>query len=350
MRYILFVGFGNTLADLEIHAQINNPQKEGDLSSSFVMDTDEEAIKIVSKLGSAIKLAKEVGGVDSLVEDISSRIYSKTFSITNLNDFNLSAKLNDDVKRDVGQSRFILPKNNYGLSPLIILKEKVTEFLVDSSKSKLYQTIWVHNFEHWIKKDREMPFFNARAGMLPPKIARSMVNLIPGSGVGKTLVDPFCGSGRVLVEAAEMGYKVIGLDIVSDQVEDTKANLRHLNLSGEVHLQDATHLSEIVKDIDAIVTEPFLGKPNLRPDKSEFAAVGLQKLYLGCLKDWYKSLKMGGFIVMVFPILTGVKKDFHTSKIIDSVKKLGYNSLAQTIYSRPDAGIKREIIILQKQN
>ena len=186
--------------------------------------------------------------------------------------------------------------------------------------------------------------------MLPPKIARSMVNLVPGDPSGKLLIDPFCGSGRILVEAAQLGYKVVGTDLILSQVEAAQANLKFLDLPGEIFVHDATHLSEKFTNIDCIVTEPFMGKPNLRPDQVDYAVRGLGKLYLGCLKDWYKALKPGGFIVMVFPILTGLKREYSTSSVIDAVKNIGYNQLTRVTYARPEARVRREIIVLQKNN
>jgi tRNA G10 N-methylase Trm11 len=122
-------------------------------------------------------------------------------------------------------------------------------------------------------------------------------------------------------------------------------------MESEVVCMDSTHFSQKFQNkIDLIVTEPFMGKPNLRPDKIKFVVPGLEKLYLGCLKDWYASLKPNGVIVMVFPWFNDGKKDYKTSKIIDGKLALSYNQLNQGIlYSRPGATIKREIIVLQKK-
>ncbi len=348
MRFILFVGSGNTLAGPEISVRIPGSSQVSEFVYSFDAGDKEEAIKLASSLGSSLKIAEELETKDTGAKNLSSLITQKEFSITDLNELSRSYDLCEAVKDILGKVRFVVPKNEFGLSPVIIVKNKIDELLVDQKDKKIYRTVWVHDFEHWIKKDREMPFVNAKAGMLPPKIARSMVNLIPGDTQGKLLVDPFCGSGRILVEASELGYRVAGLDASASQVSDSQANLKHLGIEGEIFVYDATHLSKKFTDIDAIVTEPFLGKPNLRPDQVDYAVKGLEKLYLGCLKDWHKALKSGGYIIMVFPILTGARKEYHTSRIIDSVKNLSYNLLARVVYSRPEAGIKREIITLQK--
>lgn len=351
MQFILFVGAGNSLADAEVKAQIPSVRTLWPLAYSFDASDLNETISLVSKLGSSLKLLVEAESGDVTASKISGLIKTKNFSISSFKPLPALAEIQHQVKSLLPQSRFVSSKDQFGLSPVLITKQKVTEIFIDESSQKLFQTVWVHDFKHWIDKDRHMPRVNARAGMLPPKIARTMINLIPMDPKGKTLLDPFCGSGRVLIEASEMGYEVIGLDISQDQVNDTLANLKHMNVSANIQVHDAAHASEILsQEIDLIVTEPYLGKPNLRLDQSEYAVIGLKKLYLGALKDWLKVLKPGGYIVMVFPILPGVKTDYATSKVIDDKHLLGYNQLSRgLIYSRPEAGIKREIVILQKQ-
>lgn len=350
MRFLLFVGASNTLAGSEIEAQISGATLYH--QNVFLFESPDETIAqgLVANLGCSIKLAKEMPGVVPVVESLGDLVTTKNFSVTSLDNYQTSAKINQDLKDVLGKGRFILPKDQFGLSPILIKKHRIDEFLIDSVREEVWKTTWVHDFEHWIKKDRHLPFANAKAGILPPKIARSMVNLVPLEPQGKLLIDPFCGSGRVLVEAVERGYEVAGVDILADQVRETKANLSFLGFEAKVEVLDATHLSDRFKDVDAIVTEPFLGKPNQRPDQIKYLVPGLQKLYLGCLKDWLKVLKPGGFIVMVFPSFDTGKQVYKTSSIIDGKLELSYNLLKRGIlYSRPNADVRREIVILQKK-
>lgn len=355
MRFLLFVGASNTLATTEIKTQI--PEAKEWFPNVFVFESDsnERAISLAAKLGSSIKLAIEVENVVPEAQSISDVITQKNFSIsclseTSHNDFN-SANFNQEVKNAHGKGRFIIANDPFGLSPVILKKHKVDEFFVDLAKEELWKTVWVHDYEHWIAKDRHMPFANARAGILPPKIARSMANLVPLNPEGKLLVDPFCGSGRVLVEAAELGYKVAGTDIQETQCKETLTNLSSLGFNADISVLDATHLSDKFKNnVDAIVTEPFLGKPNLRPDQVKYVVPGLKKLYIGCLKNWLAALKSGGFVVMVFPSFFDGKTTYNTSDIIDERLEQGYNIVKRGIlYSRPEADVKREIVILQKK-
>lgn len=351
MRFLLFVGASNTLAESEIETQLAGATLYCPNVFLFESSDEASAVKTVSNLGSSIKLAKELPGVAPVAPSLADLVQAKNFSVTSLDNFQLSNQTNQEIKEALQKGRFILSKDHFGLSPILLKKHRIDEFLVDFTREEVWQTVWVHDFEHWIKKDRHMPFANAKAGILPPKIARSMVNLVPGEPNGRLLVDPFCGSGRVLVEAAERGFKVAGTDIQEDQVRETQANLQFLGFEAKIDLLDATHLSDRYQNsIDAIVTEPFLGKPNLRPDQIKYLVPGLQKLYLGCLKDWVKALKPGGYVVIVFPSFDTGKQVYKTSTVIDGKLELSYNFLKRGIlYSRPNADVRREIVILQKK-
>ena len=350
MQFILFVGANNTLAAEEVSVQIPKATQIFLNVYRFNMDSIDEAKLIAERLGCSIKLAILLDGVSTDIKSVAKQIEAKNFSISLLGKKENLDKLHTDVKDLLERGRFVIPKDEFGISPVINSKHKIDELFLDADNNQVWKTIWVHNFMHWIKKDRHMPHIDPQAGMLPPKIARSMVNLVPLSPEGKILVDPFCGSGRVLVEAAEVGYQVAGTDIVANQVQDTIENLQSMNIPGQIEVLDATHLSDKFKNIDAIVTEPFLGKSKFRPDEIRYIVPGLEKLYLGALKDWLKALKPGGFVVMVFPWFDDGHKVYKTSEIIDGKLDLSYNHVKRGIfYSRPEADVKREIVILQKK-
>jgi len=352
MKYLLFCGAGNSLAPDELKARYGVAKELFPNTFELEFSSDQEAITFSGILGSSIKLAKLEDLFGASIESFASLINNKNFSVTDLRTKKSDPKQNQDLKNILGKGRFVLGTDSYGLSPIIISKHKIDEIFVDAEANLVWKTIWVHDYNKWIKKDRFMPHVNAKAGMLPPKIARSMINLAPNQvwGEGKLLVDPFCGSGRVLVEGAELGFGVAGADILDSQCQQTKENLAFLGHKSQVFCLDSTHLSTKFKNnIDLIVTEPFMGKPNPRPDKIKYLVPGLEKLYLGCLKDWYQALKPNGVVVMVFPWFNDGKKDYKTSQIIDGRLALSYNQLNQGIlYSRPDASVKREIIVLQK--
>ncbi len=354
MEFLLFCGAGNSLAKQEIEARLGKSLELFPNIYQISFESEDQAKEKVSLLGSSIKLASLCPNVSANPESISQIIDSKNFSVTVLGESASNPALNQETKDFLEKGRFILGNDAHGLSPIHLTKHKVNEFFFDSKQDQVWKTVWVHNYNLWIKKDRFMPYANAKAGMLPPKIARSMINLAPSSfwGEGKTLADPFCGSGRVLVEAGELGFKLIGADILKSQCSQTSENLAFVGFKGEITCLDSTHLSQKYRnEIDLIVTEPFMGKPNPREDKIKYMVPGLEKLYLGCLKDWYNCLKPNGVVVMVFPCFFDGKRDYKTSKIIDEKLSLSYNQLNQgVLYSRPGAVLRREFIVLQKKS
>jgi tRNA G10 N-methylase Trm11 len=211
---------------------------------------------------------------------------------------------------------------------------------------------WRHSSKYWKRMDRGKPYVSARKGLLPPKIARQMVNIAIGPEINpnKILVDPFCGSGTILLEASSLGLKVVGADQDKKQLAGAEKNLRWAGYNFKLILTDATKISDHLQTADYFVSEPFMGKTRYSPLEIGNIAKGLSKLYLGALKNWHKVLKPGGRVVMTFPIFTNLKNKVVTGDIVDHSSLSGYNIVARDIYySRPNAQITREIIILEKK-
>jgi tRNA (guanine10-N2)-dimethyltransferase len=104
------------------------------------------------------------------------------------------------------------------------------------------------------------PFFSPIT--LHPKLARSLVNLsrVPNGG---RVLDPFCGTGGILIEAGLMGMRVAGSDIDWTMVEGARQNLGHYGIAearlfqsdiGEVPLS----IGEL--EVDAVVTDVPYGR------------------------------------------------------------------------------------------
>lgn len=354
MDFLLFVGTDHDLSDFEVKAQIPHLSLFGKGVYQFSSPCVDQAITITARLGSALKLAAFVSASGTDLSPFTHLIDSPNYSVTTLpRDKSLSFTIAGRIKELLGNKfRYIVAGDTYGLSPLIVTKQHVSEFFITSDA--IFKTVWTHDHEHWIKKDRHLPFANAKAGILPPKIARILINLSGQNGDGKILLDPFCGSGRVLIEGFELGYKVIGSDISKDQINESRANLSSLQIStnpSTLFVSDATKLGNhlLPESVDLIVTEPFMGKPNIRLDRVPDMVKGLAKLYLGALKSWTKVLKTGGIVVMVFPRIVTASKTYLTSAVIDDPHLLGYNVKTRGVfYSKPGATVIREIVILTK--
>jgi tRNA (guanine10-N2)-dimethyltransferase len=91
---------------------------------------------------------------------------------------------------------------------------------------------------------------------LYPGLARACINL---TGLNEGLIlDPFCGSGGILIEAAIMGFNIIGYDIDDDQIHRAIENLEFYHITNyKLENKDATLIN--IK-ADAIVTDLPYGK------------------------------------------------------------------------------------------
>lgn len=98
---------------------------------------------------------------------------------------------------------------------------------------------------------------------LPPRLARALVNLaqvVPGGRV----LDPFCGTGAILIEAGHLGYRVVGADLSGDMVKGTLLNLEASGLTPERVVQSGiSDLPELLRDLgqfDGVVCDPPYGR------------------------------------------------------------------------------------------
>lgn len=106
------------------------------------------------------------------------------------------------------------------------------------------------------RKPHHRPFSHPIS--LHPRMARALVNL-SGIAPGETLLDPFCGTGGILIEAGLIGASVIGVDIKQKTVEGCRANLEHYGIADyRLHHADATTLD--LGPLDAIVTDLPYGR------------------------------------------------------------------------------------------
>ncbi|MBM3200248.1 methyltransferase domain-containing protein [Candidatus Woesearchaeota archaeon] len=157
---------------------------------------------------------------------------------------------------------------------------------------------------------------------MKPKLARALVNLSRVKK-GQTLLDPFCGTGGILIEAGLIGCKLRGNDIDSRMIEYTKKNLEQFRLKAKLTRGDALKLKE---KADAIVTDLPYGR-------CSYHTINLNTLYKRFFEKAYGLLKPGKYLVAVFP------------KKIKPPKSLKFeNEISVYVHS----GLTRHIIIAKK--
>lgn len=90
---------------------------------------------------------------------------------------------------------------------------------------------------------------------LHPKIARALVNLSIVKRQG-TLLDPFCGTGGILLEAGLLGVHVVGSDVEKKMIEGCRKNLEWYHLKNfQLYCADIAEITRFVPSVDAVVTD-----------------------------------------------------------------------------------------------
>ncbi|WP_255192788.1 methyltransferase domain-containing protein [Natronobeatus ordinarius] len=138
------------------------------------------------------------------------------------------------------------------------------------------------------RKPTEKPFF--QPGSMDPLLARAVAN-VAGARPDRTVLDPMCGTGGVLVEAGLVGADVIGTDAQKKMAAGARENLAHfLGREGDsstsvptgawhVGRGDATRLPLRDGVVDGVVFDAPYGR------QSKIATHRLEDLVAGALAE-----------------------------------------------------------------
>ncbi len=207
---------------------------------------------------------------------------------------------------------------NRGVNPIVNVKKPNTLFSIIQGKTKYFvtQTIWQNQDNAKERENKELP--EKMPTTLSPKLAKAMINL---SGLGKgKLIDPFCGAGGILIEAARLGFRITGYDIDKRAIGKAKLNLLHLGIN-KVHLELKDALT-IDKKYDAIITDLPFGK-------NSKISIELEKLY----KQFFDiALKHSKRIIVGMPSTTSKSVINKKWKIVDFFELYIHKSMSKVIY------------------
>jgi len=387
-HYFFILGRNSALSVAEIEAKLKDVIKSRNLGDSYYIIEATEIIdkKIQEELGGIIKFGEIVfeSNTKSLKEDaieyISKNLPEKRlrFGVNNYGTEINPINIKKDLKAGGIQSRLVESKEKT-LSSVITQKEILNKDGIELNLFKsddnilVGRTLACQPFEKFSYRDWERPAIDRLSGMLPPKLARIMIN-IAGKDGDVEFLDPFCGSGTVLMEAALMGFtKIHGSDISEKAVEDTEKNFEWMaeknllkDISPKLFQSDIRKLDNIKDNsIDLIVTEPYLGPPlKASATKDEIFKIKseLEDLYIDTFKVFSRIIKSKGQIVIIMPVFLQDEPIF--LDILEKIKKLGFemiNPISHTgfkfaemteragiLYSREDQRVGREIFVFRK--
>lgn len=299
--------------------------------------------------------------------------------------------------RKTGRNVRVIPNKSPELNAAQVLHNQLAGptgwelvFVKDGSKTIVAQTVKVQDIESYADRDRGRPKRDSKVGMLPPKLAQIIINLaagelsedtltnicdipegqeIPRPRLEKQLLDPFCGTGVVLQEAALMGYDVYGSDLEPRMVEYSGANLEWLcgkyrlpAVCCRVEAGDATD-HEWKQPIDMLACETYLGRPFTAPPPAEVMARTIADCNLiikKFLNNVRGQLKPGARLCLAVPAWRtgsgGGSHGFKKLPLIDQIGDLGYNRVSfertgedDLIYHREGQIVARQLLVITRK-
>ncbi len=298
--------------------------------------------------------------------------------------------------RSHGRSVRLIPNQEPALSSAQVLHNHLTGklgwelvLIKDDQQTILAQTVAIQDINAYAARDQARPKRDARVGMLPPKLAQIIVNLAvsqvhEGSGFRVqgldqktilqrpytlspnpstlTVLDPFCGTGVILQEAALMGYTVYGTDIEPRMVEYSKTNLEWIlqkyaaASKSKIEFGDATN--HAWKEFDAIAAETYLGRAfSALPAPAVLQQVvqDVDTIHKKFLQNVRRQTKPGFRLCLALPAWK-LQKGFRHLPVLDSLEELGYTRVSfvhadnrDLIYHRPNQIVGRELVVLQRK-
>lgn len=369
MNYIFTLGSHPKLSLWELESVLGvHHTKFNALSTQHIqLEMDLDPHTLMHQLGGVVKIGEviETKSLTQLSQAIaknlpkSDRRIKLALSATHLNQKELEL-LGKEVKR-------IATKNKLSVGYRILknvtessgIGTRFEEFMMINPDPNIMivHTIRAQDIDRFRIKDYGRPNIDRKSGMLPPKIARVMLNIATSGKVGLTIYDPMCGSGTILAEALDMGLKALGSDINQNAVQSTQENLKAITkklgitIPFKVWQQDISQgfTADMVGHVDAVVFEGYLGPPDLPDEKITDMTKGLIKLYTGVFKQLSYIIPTGGVLVVALPAFSSSWSVKMFDKLVDSCEKYGYTQEHQPEeYGRPQAKVKRRIYKLKK--
>lgn len=387
--YISLLGRQPELSLAELEQVFGNVTPLGDIAATFESQVPPD----IQTLGGATKIGTVVAEFDAedwvrlsrrIVQYYTDRLRSFDGKVT----IGISVYGNDIHPRDVQRTGIALKSslkkqavsmrlipndgtalstatshhNKLGLSP-----NKIELLVVYGKKSVIVaESLGTQNITALAGRDQGRPKRDAFVGMLPPKLALMMINL---SGTAKNdnhrgrILDPFCGTGVVLQEAALLGFDAYGSDLSDKMVDYSKANLAWLaqkHRIGTVVVEAGDAMNHTWQaPISAVVAESYLGQPFSAPpatDKLDKVRKIVDGIVDSFLTNLAPQIASGTPLCLAVPAWRDSSGRFTHLPVVLHLEALGYEwqpfehvDPKRLIYFREDQVVARQLLIVRKK-
>ena len=227
-------------------------------------------------------------------------------------------------------------------------------------------SIGSQNISALAARDQGRPKRDAFVGMLPPKLALMMINMsgaVTTDDAKTCILDPFCGTGVVLQEAALLGFDVYGTDLSEKMVDYSRANLDWLAVKhpvGLVRIEAGDAIEHTWQPpVDAVVAETYLGQPFSAPpapDKLEKVLKTVDIIITKFLQNLHGQLEPGTPLCLAVPAWRSATNWFTYLPVIKKLESLGYEwqqltsvDATKLTYYREDQVVARHLLLLTRR-
>ena len=354
-------------------------------------DGEENISPDINRLGGSLKLGRFFNTDFSKLAKFLATTHPEGKITLGISDFSkqkksgLAKQKSMELKRSLakmGRSVRVITSNEPEISSATAhhnqLGEKAGCFEIFLIDREIYLSLGTQNITAYTERDQARPARDAKVGMLPPKLAQILINLCGKLPEGARVLDPFCGTGVVLQEAAIMGYVPYGTDLNERMVEYSKKNLSWLfnernrkrfkilpdliqkkdQILNAISVGDATSFAWD-GEIDAVAFEGYLGAPMSKPPvdiKFKTEKAKCREIAMGFLKNITPQIKSGTPVVMALPAWLRENGKYAGLNILDESQEMGYNfgkfqdlSQSDLLYYREGQIVAREIIVIRKR-
>lgn len=394
MKYVAIAGRQPLISLAEIQALYDKAARLVGKKLVFfeVNEDDEENISPdINRLGGSLKLGRFFDTDFSKLAKFLATTHPEGKITLGISDFSkqkksgLAKQKSMELKRNlarVGRSVRVITSNEPEISSATAhhnqLGEKAGCFEIFLIDREIYLSLGTQNITAYTERDQARPARDAKVGMLPPKLAQILINLCGKLPEGTRVLDPFCGTGVILQEAAIMGYVPYGTDLNGRMVEYSKKNLSWLfnernqkrfkilpdliqkkdQILKAISVGDATNFTW-EGEIDAVAFEGYLGAPMSKPPvdiKFKTEKAKCREIAIGFLKNITPQIKSGTPVVMALPAWLRENGKYAGLNILDEIQEMGYNfekfqdlSQSDLLYYREGQIVAREIIVIRKR-
>jgi tRNA (guanine10-N2)-dimethyltransferase len=103
---------------------------------------------------------------------------------------------------------------------------------------------------------------------MDPVLARVLVNLSE-TPAGESVLDPFCGTAGILIEAGLCGIMPKGLDIQEEMIKGSKENLNNYGIINfDIQEGDISEINQLFDGYNAVISDLPYGKASKQENEA----------------------------------------------------------------------------------